>query len=96
MKFGAPSQLKRIGIAAFLETSIEEAVIPNSVLEVADKCFFDCRSLCHVALGSPPPVVGNMAFYGTRSAIPTVTRTAGARNTPKIIRVRLKHINTKL
>ena len=51
MAFGASSTLQRISAEAFLGTSIESVSIPDSVVDLGDKCFDQCEELRHVTLG---------------------------------------------
>ena len=49
--FEAPSKLERICSEAFLGTRIESIAIPDSVVELGEKCFYSCWYLCRVTFG---------------------------------------------
>ena len=72
VRFGARSQLERIGVEAFRGTRVCSIAIPDSVGEVGDKCFFMCSTLRYVTFGSCSKLerIGADAFYGTSVKVP--------------------------
>ena len=50
--FGTGSKLERIGKLAFCRTSVEEVSIPDSVVELGDRCFYGCKSLRRIRFGT--------------------------------------------
>ncbi|MDR1267210.1 MAG: leucine-rich repeat domain-containing protein [Holosporales bacterium] len=67
--FEEGSQLRKIGMYAFSNTSLRSICIPSSVTELGQGCFARCRSLSCVTfeLGSRPQRVGYHAFSTTLS-----------------------------
>ena len=64
--FGASSRVERIGPEAFRVTRIESLSIPDSVVELGERCFMGCRSLRSVIFGASSRVerIGPEAFLG--------------------------------
>ena len=65
--FGASSRVERICAYAFCGTSIESLSIPDSVVELGEKCFYGCKSLRSVIFGASSRVerICAEAFCGT-------------------------------
>ena len=65
--FTSSTKLERIGSLAFSETSIDSISIPESVVEVCDRCFYRCSRLRCVTLGASSKLerIGACAFYET-------------------------------
>ena len=52
MNFGSSSSLELIGVSCFESSGVEEVSIPDSVRELCDRCFYECKSLRRVNFGS--------------------------------------------
>ena len=50
--FGSSCNLEHIGAEAFTATDLESFIIPDSVIEVGDMCFYKCRSLRQVTVSA--------------------------------------------
>lgn len=58
-----PTNLLSISSQAFMQCAIEEIVVPNSVKEIQDKAFGDCRNLRSITLGNSLKTLASTAFY---------------------------------
>jgi hypothetical protein len=57
-----PDSIVRIGEGCFSESSIRRAVLPESITELPDKCFFGCRKLESVRFSENLRTIGNRTF----------------------------------
>ena len=66
MTFGTLSSLERLGISCFERTGVEVVNIPDTVRELCDCCFRECRNLRRVRFGSSPSLerIGMGCFAG--------------------------------
>ncbi len=51
-----------IGFAAFLGSGLTSVTLPNSVTEIGDNAFYDCRDLASVSLGGGITYIGENGF----------------------------------
>ena len=72
MTFGSSSSLERIGAYCFLDTTIAEVRIPDSVRELCDGCFQRCESLRRVTFGSSSSLERIGAYSFGRTTIEEV------------------------
>lgn len=59
--------VKEIGNSAFVNTSIEEIVLPNSITEISDYAFSNCKKLKKVTVGSGIKYIERKAFTNCES-----------------------------
>ena len=59
--------IKSIYNAAFKNSNITSAVIPNSVTSIGKEAFYDCYSLTSVTIGDSVTSIGEQAFYSCDS-----------------------------
>lgn len=65
-----PEGVKTIGIWAFTYTSLTELVLPSTLVQMGERCFYNNRSLSLVkVLAVTPPIGGNKMFMRTDCTI---------------------------
>jgi hypothetical protein len=57
-------QVTAIGNYAFTYEAIKEVIIPDSITEIGNYAFYNCKSLTKITVGSGVKHIGYMAFYG--------------------------------
>lgn len=68
IKYTVPSNVKKIGISAFMRNSmIEEIVVPNGITKIENETFAHCESLKNITLPSGLKVIGGRTFEGCKA-----------------------------
>ena len=61
-----PEGVRIIGEEAFAYLEIEKVCMPDTVIEIKDKAFYNCESLYEIKLSSNLVEIGYSAFEGCR------------------------------
>ena len=59
---GTTYRVTSIGASAFSSCYLTSIIIPNSVMSIGEKAFYNCTSLTYVSIGSGIKTIGEMAF----------------------------------
>lgn len=57
-----PKSVKKIGICSFASCKMERVELPDSLLEIGERCFYDCNKLSEIYLGKSLKNIGGEAF----------------------------------
>ena len=60
-----PNSIEDIGAAAFYGTPLTEIIIPDSVVNIGDGAFENCKNLTNVKLSKNTKYIGSFSFSGT-------------------------------
>lgn len=64
-----PSSVKKIKKYAFLRTAIRDLIIPESVEEIEEEAFMECRDLKYIYWPSSVPYMENYMFLGCQNLL---------------------------